>query len=386
MTDNKIFFADANATYPVRAEHYDEVIKMLLKSDGNPSSIHAMGREAKVALEHSRTAVASMLGARSSEIIFTSGATEANNMAVQGVILKSQKPGFIPEVIVSAFEHPSVMEPARIYAERGLCKLVVAPVTNYEMRAETITSLMTEATVLVCVMHVNNETGSINAIHEIAEAVSVRNSDVHIHVDAVQALGKIDLTTYGTSSIHSAALSGHKIGGFKGIGALYLKPGRKLSLMLAGGGQERARRPGTENIPGIFSFGVRCRELLGNQDSFTFDMRGGKALLIAALTGMKGAVVHGNPEKTLANTVNFHIEGVAGDDLLLNLDLCGVCVSSGSACSSGVSRPSPVLLACGESEWVALNSIRVSLSDTVSPDQIDHLISVLHNVADRVKW
>lgn len=386
MTDNKFLFADANATFPVRAEHYEEVVKMLLTSDGNPSSIHAMGREAKVALEHARTAVASMLGARPSEIIFTSGATEANNMAIQGLLWKVQKPGFIPEVIVSGFEHPSVMEPVKIFAERGLCKLVVVPVTSYEMRAETITALMTDATVLVCVMHANNETGSINAIHEIAEAISVRSADVHIHVDAVQALGKIDLTTYGTSAIHSAALSGHKIGGFKGVGALYLKPGRKLSLMLAGGGQERARRPGTENLPGILSFGVRCRELLGNQDRFTIDMRGAKARFIAGLSALKGAVVHGNPEKTLPNTVNFHIDGIAGDDLLLNLDLCGVCVSSGSACSSGVSRPSPVLLACGESEWTALNSIRVSFSDTVNPEQVDHLISVLHSVADRVKW
>jgi cysteine desulfurase len=386
-------YADANATFPVRPSHYDDVMKLLRQSDGNPSSIHAQGREAKVALESARAAVAAMVGARPPEIIFTSGATEANNLVIQGVIWKarSEAPSaaggrdFLPEVIVSGYEHPSVMAPAQTMADRGLCKLVIAPVSNYEVTPETVTSLMTPATVLVCVMHVNNETGSVNRVQDIAAAVAMKNPGVHMHVDAVQALGKFDLTRYKQSAIHSASTSAHKIGGFKGVGALFLQPGRKLSLLTAGGGQERARRPGTENLPGIFSFGLRCRELLGQSDSFTAAMKSAKVRFVRGLQDISGAVLHGDPEKTAPNTVNFHIEGVAGDDLLLNLDLCGVCASSGSACSSGVSRPSPVLLACGQSEWVALNSIRISFTDDVSDRDVDHILSVLRSVTARMR-
>lgn len=378
-------YADANATFPVAHAHYDEVAKMLRQSDGNPSSIHAHGREAKVAMESARAAVAAMLGARPAEIVFTSGATEANNFAIQGVVWKNQRPGFVPEIIVSGFEHPSVMAPAEMLAERGLCKLVVAPITDYEVNPETVASLVTDATVLVCVMHVNNETGAINRVKDIAAAVVAKNPSTHIHIDAVQALGKIDLSDYRHAHIHSASLSAHKIGGYKGIGALYLQPGRKLSLLLAGGGQERARRPGTENLPGIFSFGIRCRELLGKTDAFTAGMRTAKARFVKALNEIAGTVIHGNPECTAPNTVNFHIEGVTGDDLLLNLDLCGVSASSGSACSSGVSRPSPVLLACGESEWVALNSVRISFTDTARDIEVDHIISVLKSTVARLQ-
>lgn len=378
-------YADANATFPVRPSHYDDVANLLRQSDGNPSSIHAQGREAKVALEHARAAVAAMVGARAPEIVFTSGATEANNFAIQGVVWKAQG-AVLPEVIVSGYEHPSVMAPAQMLAERGLCKLVVAPVRDYEVTPEAVTSLMTSATALVCVMHVNNETGSVNPVREIAAAVAAKNPATHFHVDAVQALGKFDLTHYKQTPIHSASVSAHKIGGYKGVGALYLQTGKKLSLMMAGGGQERARRPGTENLPGIFSFGLRCKELLGKSESFTAAMKKAKERFILGLRDVAGAMIHGHPDKTSPNTVNFHIEGVAGDDLLLNLDLCGVSASSGSACSSGVSRPSPVLLACGESEWVALNSIRISFTDSVTEADVDHVLSVLKSVAGRVKW
>ncbi len=381
----KNVYADANATFPVRSQHYEQVLAILATSDGNPSSIHARGRDAKVALEHARTAVASMVGARSTDIIFTSGATESNNLLIQGIIWNAQKPGFLPEVIVSGFEHPSVLAVVALLAERQLCKVLIAPVEDYVVTSQSVTSMITEATVLVCIMHANNETGSINPVYEIADNVAKRNPNIHMHVDAVQALGKIDLSEYAASSIHSAALSAHKIGGLKGAGALYLKPGKKLGLVIAGGGQERFRRAGTENLPGIISFGIRCQELLGQQEIFTKEMAAAKSQFIHGLKKIEGAVVHGRPDQTLPNTVNFHIDGVAGDDLLLNLDLCGVCASSGSACSSGVTRPSPVLLACNESEWVALNSIRISFTDTVSAFQVDHILSVLESVTSRVR-
>lgn len=384
MSDKNVY-ADANATFPVRSQHYEQVMSLLATSDGNPSSIHTRGRDAKVALEHARTAVASMLGARSTDVVFTSGATESNNLLIQGVIWKAQKPGFLPEVIVSGFEHPSVMAVVALMAERQLCKVLIAPVVDYVVTTGAVMSLISDATVLVCVMHANNETGSINPVYEIADTVAKKNPSIHMHVDAVQALGKIDLSEYAASSIHSASLSAHKVGGLKGSGALYIKTGTKLGLVIAGGGQERFRRAGTENLPGIISFGVRCQELLGQQETFTKEMSAAKMQFIEGLKNIEGTEIHGQPAQTLPNTVNFHIDRVAGDDLLLNLDLCGVCASSGSACSSGVTRPSPVLLACNQSEWVALNSIRISFTDTITSSQVEHILSVLESVTSRVR-
>ena len=384
MLDKNVY-ADANATFPVRSQHYEQVMALLATSDGNPSSIHARGRDAKVALEHARTAVASMVGARSTDIIFTSGATESNNLLIQGVIWRAQKAGFMPEVIVSGFEHPSVMAVVALMEERLLCRVLIAPVDDYVVKAEAVAKLVSDSTVLVCIMHANNETGSINPVYEIADLVAKKNANVHMHVDAVQALGKIDLSEYAASSIHSASLSGHKVGGLKGTGALYIKTGKKIATVIAGGGQERFRRAGTENLPGILSFGIRCQELLGQQETFTKSMAAAKIQFIQGLKEIEGSALHGQPEQTLPNTINFHIEGVAGDDLLLNLDLCGVCASSGSACSSGVTRPSPVLLACNQSEWVALNSIRISFTDTVTSSQVEHILSVLESVTSRVR-
>lgn len=372
--ENNIY-VDANATYPVEVEHYDAVHALLKQVDGNPSSIHAAGRRAKVAVEDARSAVAQVLGARSTEIIFTSGATEANNMALQGAVGRSTTnhtraradSAALPHIIVVASEHSSVLELAKLLEERGQCHLSLAPVDHLgRLSPDSISQLLRQETALVAVMHANNETGTIHDVVSIAKLVRAKAPTAHVHVDAVQTFGKLDLRPLVAGAIDSIAISGHKVGAFKGVGALWLKAGTKLAALIAGGGQERGRRPGTENIPGILSLGVRCTQLESWRSQHMPALLELRNTWIRELTSIPGVVVHGvaatdfEGRESLPNTVNFHVEGVLGDDILLNFDLAGIQASSGSACSSGTARPSNVLLAMGYDEHIALNSVRMS--------------------------
>jgi cysteine desulfurase len=370
----KRIYADANATYPVAPDHYDQVAAVLKEMDGNPSSIHAQGRNAKVALERARTSLAKLLGVRTPELVFTSGATEANNLVVHGIVERESRAArqTQPKVLVSAVEHPSVLEPAELLAARGACELVTAPVSRAGIvEPEHLAPLLDDRVVLVAIMHGNNETGAVNDVKKLAQLVRERCKSAHFHVDAVQTLGKEDLTWLGQGLVDSVALSAHKIGGFKGVGALYLRSGTKLAMLMAGGGQERGRRPGTENMPGIVSFGLRCDELLSGREAWVERLRAQQQAALAALRALPGVELHGQPDaagKSLPNTVNFHVENVPGEDILLNFDLAGIAASSGSACSAGVGRPSHVLKAMGYDDWVALNSVRLSFAAPVGRD------------------
>ena len=384
-----MIYVDSNATYPVDPNHYDEVASLLKKMDGNPSSIHASGRNAKVAMEDARSRVAAMVGGRASEIVFTSGATEANNMVIQGLIARESglRPNSdaLPHVIVSAVEHKAVLDTACLLAERGLCQLEMAPVTHSgDLDIERLLSMVTPHTALVCIMHANNEIGMVYPVAQLARLIKDRAPNAHVHVDAVQMLGKADLTWYAASAIDSASFSAHKIGGYKGIGALYLKSGRKLSLFMAGGGQERGRRPGTENIPGIISFGLRCAQIRGQEQQLASSMVTVRDALILGLKNIPGAILHGQAAEMLPNTVHFHIENVPGDDLLLNMDLSGILAGNGSACSTGVARPSHVVLAMGYSEWIALNSVRISLSANNTMQDVQEILDVTRQVCQRL--
>jgi cysteine desulfurase len=383
-----MIYADANATYPVDADHYDEVAKILKEMDGNPSSIHASGRNAKVALEEARTRVASMIGCRPAELVFTSGATEANNMVLQGIVNREARPrakeGKLPHIIITSVEHKAILDPAMMLAERGSCRLDLAPVkATGELDIERLLELITADTSLVCIMHANNEIGMVYPVASLAKLIKERAPKAHIHVDAVQMLGKADLSWYAESAITSVALSGHKIGAYKGIGALYLQSGCKLSMFMAGGGQERGRRPGTENMPGIISFGLCCAKIRGTEKTKAEAMLRVRNAFLTELGTVSSAVIHGHTQEMLPNTVHFHIEGVPGDDLLLNLDLAGIQAASGSACSSGAARPSHVVMALGYSEWIALNSVRISFSAKSVVDDVAPIMSVIRNVVER---
>jgi len=380
----KSIYVDANGTYPVTPAHYDAVAASLKSVDGNPSSIHAPGRNAKIALEDARTAVARLIGATSNEIIFTSGATEANNFALTGAINVARQEYPVPRVIVTATEHAAVLETARALSERGLCDLKIAPVlATGQLDLSALEQLITPNTAVVSYLAANNETGVVLPTAEIASRIRKLNSKVHIHADAVQLLGKSDLSWLAKSEIDSAAFSAHKIGGYKGIGALYLRRGKKLSPLVTGGGQERGRRAGTENMPGIVSFGIRARELLGELPISVANMSAARDEFVAKLRLIPGVVIHGHESERLPNTVNFHIDGVAGDDILLNFDLANIYASSGSACSSSVARPSHVLTAMGYSEWVSLNSVRVSFTAAAELSHVSEIIEVINQVRIR---
>jgi cysteine desulfurase len=225
-------------------------------------------------------------------------------------------------------------------------------------------------------------------VADLAREIRAKSKTVHIHSDAVQGLGKIDMRWLASSSCDSAAFSAHKIGAFKGSGALWLKPGVKLATWMTGGGQERSKRAGTENLPGIVSFGLACKEI-GKElslDATWFEKpRERQVLFLKGLAEIPGAVVHSDPATGVANTVNFHVEGVAGDDILLNLDLEGFAASSGSACSSGVGRPSHVLKAMGWNDDIALGSVRISFGTRGCTGDVDRLITVLKGVVKRLQ-
>ena len=388
-------YVDYNSTAPLEDAHLEAVMGAVRQFDGNPSSQHACGRRAKVALEDARNQVAALLGCRAQEVVFTSGATESNNLVIQGVTgklsefftnLPEPKSARLPHAIVGATEHPSVLELVQVLAERGRIRLSIAPVDqNGVILRDALLSLIDTDTALVAVMLVNNETGAVQPVAALADAVKAKNSAVHFHTDAVQAMGKIDISWLASSKVDSAAFSGHKIGAFKGVGALYLKAGSKLQALTLGGGQERARRPGTENIPGIISFGLRARDFVSDPArSWLERERPAQQAFLAAMGRISGVQVHGDPGAGTANTINFHIEGVAGDDLLLNLDLAGIAASSGSACSSGVGRPSHVLKAMGYSDWIALNSVRISFGARGGAGDVDRIAEVLEKTVKRV--
>jgi cysteine desulfurase len=379
MMEKKIY-ADYNATCPCDPKHFDEVIRQLKEVDGNPSSIHYAGREAKVAVEQARGQVAKLLGAKPRDLIFTSGATESNNMVLQGLYYQDCRQLSKPRLVMSATEHAAVAETAKVLEKHGYCRVVEVPVDNIgRVDRKALLAAIDHETKLVSVIYVNNEVGTINPMKEIASEVRASFPDVHIHIDAVQAFGKLDMSWLGSSAIDSAAISAHKVGGFKGVGGLYLKQGRKLAGFMLGGSQERNRRAGTENVPGIISFGMRARDI-GENPGWLDAIGPLRDRLYNELKSTVGVVVHSEPEFSTNNTINFHVDGIPGDDIMINFDLAGIAVSSGSACSSGVVRPSSVLKAMGYDDWQALNSIRVSFGPSNTISDVDTIISTLKSL------
>ena len=379
----KLVYADYNATYPCSDQHLDMVARVMKKTQGNPSSIHHFGREAKLMLEEAREQVAAIFGASRQSLLFTSGATEANNLAIQGFFKRFSKgsnEGFKPHMIISSGEHPSITQPAEWLRDLGLISLTKVPLTSAgTVDQQALIDAMTDQTVFVSMIYANNETGSINPVEELVQAIKKVRSSIHVHVDAVQAFGKLDTTWVGSSQLDSASASAHKVGGLKGVGCLYLKPGSALDALVVGGGQEQRLRSGTENMPGLVSFGLRAREILARPSWFQACEQV-RNHFVENLLLIPGACVHGDLNRSLTNTVNFHLEGVAGDVLMLQFDMNGIAVSSGSACSSGVGSPSPVLLGMGLSEWVALNSVRVSFGAGSTVDDSEHILAVIKQV------
>ncbi len=381
----KRVYLDYNATTPIDPRVFEAMIPYMKEEFGNPSSIHSFGSRAKAALDNSREQVAGFLGAHPKEIVFTSGGSESNNLAIKGVAFRLREKG--AHLITTRIEHASVLETFRFLESHGF-RVTYLGVDEYGLiDLDELRESITEDTILASVMFVNNETGVIMPIREIGEIV--KEKGVIFHTDAVQAVGKVDIDLEDLP-VDLLSLSAHKIYGPKGVGALFIRVeafrGTPLQPLIHGGGQERERRSGTENVPGIVGLGKACeiaKVEMKTEESRLRDLR--DELHKGILERIRGVKLNGHPERRLSNTLNLSFEGVEGDSLVMNLDIEGIAVSTGSACSEGNVEPSHVLLAMGLPREIAVSSLRFSLGRFTEREDIDRVIDALPRIVERIR-
>jgi cysteine desulfurase len=351
---------------------------------GNPSSLHASGRAARRVVEESRESIASDLGVRPSTVIFTSGGTESDNLAVKGLFWKRREQiTGIPVVIASPIEHHAVLDPLNWLAEHEGAEISWLPVDAVgRVSAADVVSAIAAAegrAALVTVMWANNEIGTVQPVHEIAEVC--RAAGVPFHTDAVQALGALPLDLTG---IDAVTITGHKVGGPFGVGALIAEANLGLVPVQHGGGQEREVRSGTLDAPGIAAFAVAVHHAVNQQAASAERLRTLRARLVSGVkAAVPSAVLNGDPSNRLPGNAHFSFPGCEGDALLMLLDAAGVDVSTGSACSAGIPEPSHVLLALGVDEPTARGSLRFSLGRTSSESDVDALLAALPGAVER---
>jgi cysteine desulfurase len=373
-------YLDYNATTPLAPEALTAMMPFLREFCGNASSIHAAGRKARAAVDDSRERLATLLGVKANEIIFTSGGTEACNLAVMGLARAHAPRG--RHIITTAVEHHAVLHACESLKHHEGFDLTVLPVDSAgRVDPEDLNSALRPDTILVSVMHANNETGTIQPIEELGAICRARR--VCFHTDAIQSFGKLPVRPddLGVSAISLAA---HKFYGPPGAGALYLRSGIAISRIAHGGSHENTRRPGTENVAAIVGM-TDAAELAENKRSDDQPrLRALRDQLWKEMTSrFPSAVRNGDPEQTLANTLNVSFPGLDGEALLIGLDLEGVCASSGSACMVGSVQPSHVLVAMGVDPGVASSTVRFSLGTQSSESDIEHCLRALETVVER---
>jgi cysteine desulfurase len=367
------FYFDHNATTPVAPEVLEVLAPCLGQVYGNASSIHHFGQAAKQKLEHSRRQLATLIHANPTDLVFTSGGTEADNMAVLGVARAATGPS--RHVVTSAIEHPAVLAGCIQLEKEGVAVTRVRTGSGGVVQADDVLRALRPDTVLVSVMHANNELGTVQPVAEIARVTRERR--IPLHVDGVQALGKIpvDVEELG-ADLYS--MSGHKIYAPKGVGALWVRKGTRMAPITFGGHHERDRRPGTENVPGIVSFGAAAelagRNLVAETERLT-TLR--DRLESAILDRIPGSGINGSRWSRVPNTSNIYFDGIDGEALVIALDLRGFSVSTGAACSSGALTPSHVLTAIGLGSDRARASMRFSLGRSNTVQQVDSLVEAL---------
>ena len=374
-------YLDHAATTPTRPEVVKAMLPYFTDAFGNPSSIYSYGQEARGAVEEARTKVAELIGARSEEIIFTSGGTEADNFALKGVAYANEHKG--NHIITTSIEHHAVLEVCKFLGRRGF-KITYLPVDKYGLvDPQDVKRAITDKTILISVMHANNEVGTIEPVEEIGKIA--REAGVYFHTDAVQTVGHIPVNV-DELKVDLLAISAHKFYGPKGVGALYVRKGTKLVSLMHGGEQEKRRRAGTENVPAIVGLG-KAVELAGQE-------MGKEAERLAYLRDklIKGLVekidhirLNGHPTRRLPNNVNVSVDFVEGESMLLNLDLEGICASTGSACSSASLEPSHVLLALGLSPEQAHGSLRFTLGRENTEADVERVLEVLPGIVARLR-
>jgi len=366
----------------VRQEVVDAMIPAFTTYYGNPSSLHEYAREAGKLADEARAKVAAAIGAKPDEIVFTGGGSESDNMVLRGAAAANRKKG--KHIITSAVEHHAVLYTLKAMEREGVAEVTVLPVDEYGLvTAQQVKDAIRDDTVLVSIMFANNEVGTIMPIAEIGEVC--REKGVWFHTDAVQATGHVPIDVE-KMKIDMLSMSAHKFHGPKGIGALYIRKGIRIPSLIIGGGQEKKRRAGTENVPGMVGMGVAIE--LAAQHMAENALRVG-ALRDKLIEGISSSIpdvkLNGHPSLRLPNNVNFSIRFIEGESILLMLDINGIAASSGSACTSGSLDPSHVLLAMGLPHEIAHGSLRLTLSEFTTEQEIDYVLDILPQIVQRLR-
>jgi len=389
MTASHRIYLDHSATTPVDPRVAAAMARALTENYGNPSSVHGFGQQARAAVDRARREVAALIGAKPNEIVFTSGGTEANNLAIRGLCEAAADYG--RHIVTSAIEHPSVRGVCDALEKRGW-EITRLPVyDNGIVRLEDVNAAIRPDTVLVTLMWANNEIGTIQPIREVGDLIRERRGaqggqrHLWFHTDAVQAAGRLSLNV-DEVGCDLLSMSAHKLYAPKGIGALYVRRGVRLAVQNVGGHQERERRAGTENVPAIVAFGEAAklaREEMYERVAHDSALRDRFESRVKQLIG--DVVMNGDREHRLSHLSNISFRFIEGEGLLINLDLEGVAVSTGSACSSGTLEPSPVIRALGVSDEVARGSIRFSFGKDNTEADVDYVVDVLSRAVERLR-
>lgn len=374
-------YADNAATTAVSKTAVDAMMPYLTTAYGNPSSLYSFAQDAKEALENARATVAGIIGAEPKEIYFTSGGSEADNQAIVSMAkfgaIKGKK-----HIISTKFEHHAVLHTLKQLEKQGYEVTLLDVHEDGVVRLEDVEAAIREDTALVTIMFANNEIGTVQPIREIGELC--RSKKIPFHTDAVQAAGHMPLNVVDMN-IDLLSMSGHKFHAPKGVGVLYAKRGLPLFNIIEGGAQERGKRAGTENIPGIVALAAALKESVDNMEANTAKIIPMRDKLFAELSKIPHSKINGSLEHHVPGTVNMCFEGIEGESLLLLLDAKGVCASSGSACTSGSLDPSHVLLSLGLPHEVAHGSLRLSIGEYNTMEEIDHIIKVVPEVVSYLR-
>lgn len=376
----KRVYLDHSATTPVRAEVLEAMLPFFTETFGNPSSLHQFGREVRKAVDEAREKTAQAIGASPQEIIFTSGGTEADNLAIRGVARARQKKG--NHIITTAIEHHAVLDACLALKEEGF-EVTVLPVDEHgRISLEELKAAINDKTILISVMMANNEVGTVQPLPEIGKLA--RERGIAFHTDAVQALGNLPVNV-NDLNCDLLALSAHKFYGPKGVGALYVRGGTRIKIFNFGGSQEKKLRPGTENVPGIVGMGRAAELAVDGMEEKVKYVTGLRDRLIEGLLKIGDVRLNGHPTERLPNNVNVSVQYVEGESLILSLDLKGIAASSGSACTSGSLDPSHVLTAMGLDHQTAHGSLRLSLGYRNTVEEIDYVLGEIPEIVSRLR-
>ena len=371
-----MIYADNAATTKMSQAAIDKMVSLMNDTYGNPSSLYRFGQKAKEELELARETVASVIGAEPREILFTSGGSEADNQAIRSAALLGKAKGKT-HIISTKFEHHAVLHTLDKLVKEGFEITLLDVHEDGLVRPEEVATAITDKTALVTIMYANNEIGTIQPIAEIGKICHEKG--VLFHTDAVQAIGHLPINVV-EQNIDMLSASGHKFHGPKGTGFLYAKKSIKLCNLIEGGAQERGKRAGTENVPGIAAMAVALKEIVEKMPETSASISKKRDRLIEGLYEIEHSALNGDRTKRLPSNVNFCFEGIEGESLLLLLDEKGIAASSGSACTSGSLDPSHVLLAIGRVHDVAHGSLRLSLGEDITDEDIDYMINAVKEV------